>query len=300
MTFPISAVVIAKNESRNIGRCLRSLQWCDEVVVVDDHSEDDTVDIAESLGARVVNHRFESFAAQRNWALEAAGLHHPWALMLDADEAMTPESAGEVAAAVAAVSPKIAGFLMCRKTMFLNRWLRHCDGFPVWIMRLVHVDRARFVDSGHGEVPAPPVDGELARIRQPFLHYPFSHGVSHWFARHNVYSSREAELELQGRLPWSWRDILRGKGPEHRRAIRNLGRNAPLRPFWRFLYHYVWRKGFLDGRAGLAYSLLMATYEGMILLKRREKELECVPLDPPAVEPLPRAGALSRSFSAEL
>ncbi len=269
----ISVVIIAKNEARNIARCLESVAWSDDVVVVDDYSKDETRPIAEALGARVLAHRFESFAAQRNWALEEGGLRHPWVLMLDADEALTPALTARLNTAVAADS-SVAGFLLCRKTMFLGRWLRYSDGYPVWIMRLVRRGRARFVDSGHGEVPAPPVDGVLKRIHEPFLHYPFSHGLSHWLARHNVYSSREAELEAREPPQYRWRDILRGDATERRRALRNLGRRLPMRPLLRFCHHYIWNGGLCDGRAGLAYSLLMAFYEEMIVLKRWERDME--------------------------
>lgn len=267
-----SAVIIAKNEACNIGRCLDSLSGCDDIVVVDDFSEDETATIAAAKGARVICHRFESFAKQRNWVLEHVDLRHPWVLMLDADEMLTPQIRREIAAKLEAVGACTAGFLCCRKTMFLDRWLRHSDGFPVWIMRLVHRDRARFVDSGHGEVPAPSVNGKTERIREPFVHYPFDQGMSHWIARHNLYSSREAELELREPARWTWREILRGTGPERRRSLRNLGRRLPFRPLLRFGYHYFGKRGFLDGRAGLIFSLLMAGYEGMIVLKRRERE----------------------------
>jgi glycosyltransferase involved in cell wall biosynthesis len=269
-----SVVVIAKNEADNIERCLRSITRSDDVVLVDDCSEDQTARIARKLGARVLPHRFESFAQQRNWAMEHAGVKHPWVLMLDADEALTPRAERAIADAIESACDDTAGFLMCRKTIFLDRWLRYSDGFPVWIMRLVRPDRARFVDSGHGEVPSPPVDGVLGTIREPLLHYPFSRGLSDWLARHNDYSTREAAMETETHLPWTWREILLGHGPEQRKALRNLGRRLAFRPLLRFCHHYFIHRGFMDGRAGLAFSLLMAGYEGMIVLKRRERELQ--------------------------
>ena len=89
--FPISVVVITKDEEINIRRCVEALAWCDDVVVIDDHSTDDTTRLAVECGARVLTHGFESFATQRNWALEHAGLRHAWALLLDADEVITPD-----------------------------------------------------------------------------------------------------------------------------------------------------------------------------------------------------------------
>jgi glycosyltransferase involved in cell wall biosynthesis len=268
-----SVIVIAKNEARNIARCLRSISRSDDVIVVDDNSDDDTAQIAEALGARVLNHPFVSFAAQRNWALENAGPRHPWVLMLDADEALTPEVEDAIVKTLTCAEPEVAGYLMCRRTMFLGRLLGFADGFPVWIMRLVHQGRAKFVASGHGEVPAPPVDGVLKKIKRPFLHYPFSRGLHHWLARHNEYSSREAELEFRAAPVWTWRDTVFGRGPKRRRSVRNFARRLPLRPLLRFCHHYFWKWGILDGRAGLEFSALMAAYERMIVLKRRELEL---------------------------
>ena len=110
-------------------------------------------------------------------------------------------------------------------------------------MRLVHRGRAHFVDSGHGEVPAPAVDGELGKIREPFLHYPFSHGVSQWVTRHNVYSTREAELELAGPPGWNWRELFCGSRQEKRSTLRNMARNLPARPLLRFFHNYLLELG---------------------------------------------------------
>ncbi len=259
--------------------CLRSISRSDDVIVVDDNSDDNTVQIAEGLGARVLNHPFVSFAAQRNWAFENASPRHPWVLMLDADEALTPDVEDGIVRALTSAGPEVAGYLMCRRTMFLGQLLRFADGFPVWIMRLVHQGRARFVESGHGEVPAPPVDGVLQKIKRPFLHYPFSRGLHHWLARHNEYSSREAELEFRAVPAWTWRDAVFGRGPKRRRSVRNFARRLPLRPLLRFCHHYFWKWGILDGRAGLEFSALMAAYERMIVLKRRELELAACTLE---------------------
>ncbi len=202
--FPISVVVIAKNEEANIRRCVEALTWCEDVVVIDDQSVDDTARLAADGGARVLTHGFESFARQRNWALDHAALRHDWALMLDADEVVTAELQGEIERVVPAAETNLVGFRMCRKTMLMGKWLKYSDGFPVWIVRLVRVGRFRFEDSGHGEVPS---------------------------------------------------------------------RRMPCRSLLRFLYQYVMKGGFLDGRAGLTFSWLMAVYEGLIVLQRREMEL---------------------------
>ena len=181
--IPITAVVLTRNEADNIGRCLQSLQRCQEILVVDDHSDDDTVQIARQHNARVLTHRFESFASQRNWAMESGGLNTNWALMLDADEEASNPFLDELAHQLEHVSLKTLGFRTCRKTMFGGKWLRHADGFPVWIMRVVRVGHAWFEDAGHGEVPVPQPAHALSTIREPFIHHPFSHGLADWLDR---------------------------------------------------------------------------------------------------------------------
>lgn len=266
----IAAVIIARNEAANIERCVRSVLWCDEVVVVDDHSADGTPALAAACGARVVTHPFESFARQRNWAMAEAGLQSEWVLMLDADEVSTDRFRDAVRAEVQRASDEVAGFQLCRKTMFFEHWLRYADGFPVWIMRLVRRGRARFVDAGHGEVPVPPADGVLPCLREPFLHYPFSKGLHDWWQRHNNYSTREAEREWRETSVWTWSELFGTDAAQRRRAARELARRMPCRPWLRFLYHYAWCRGFLDGRAGWQFSQMMATYEGLIVLKKWE------------------------------
>lgn len=267
---PVTAVVIAKNEAANIPRCLAALAWCDEVVVVDDHSTDETVDLAESEGARVLTHRFESFAAQRNWALIEGQLRNEWVLMLDADEVSTPEFAAAVTTAVRGAAADVVAFRTCRKTMFLGRWLQYSDGFPVWIMRLVRSGQALFENAGHGEVPVPRLSGGIGTIHEPFLHYPFSKGLSDWLQRHIKYAEREAHGELEqlhgGRLA----DLFSLRGDQRRRGLRSLSRRLPGRPALRFLYQYLFKWGFLEGQAGLTFSMLMACYEAMIIAKRIE------------------------------
>ncbi len=270
--IPVTAVILARNEAHNIGRCLKSLEWCAERVVVDDSSDDDTVALAAACGARILNRRFDTFAGQRNWALEHGSLACNWVLMLDADEEVSPECRDAIFQALAAVDDETVAFRMCRKTMFLGKWLKYSDGFPVWIMRLVRKDVARFEDQGHGEVPVPAVPGKVGTIREPFIHYPFSRGVSHWVERHNRYSDREAALEHSGQAGFSLARFFSLDSATRRRAQRQLSRRVVARPTLRFLYHYVFKRGCLDGRAGLAFSMLMAAYESLIVVKRWEIE----------------------------
>lgn len=270
--IPVSVVVLAKNEEANLPRCLDSLDWSNDVVVIDDSSTDNTPHVAEQLGARVVEHRFQSFAKQRNWALDNADLQNAWVLMLDADEAVTPKLAEQIRLAIDNVDDETVAFRMCRKTMLMGKWLKYSDDFPVWIMRLVRRGAAEFEDSGHGEVPVPAVDGRIGTIDEPFIHFPFSKGLTNWVERHNRYSSREANLEVQQDKNFSVHGLYSYDRSVRRSSLRALSRRLPCRSVLRFCYQYFWKWGFLEGRAGLTFSFLMATYEGLIVAKKREIE----------------------------
>ena len=270
MSVGISAVVLTKNEESNIVRCVQSLSWADEIVVVDDGSTDQTVQRAEANGARVITHPFESFALQRNWALQEGNLAGQWVLMLDADEVSTDEFASEIKSSIQSAPDTVAAFRTCRKTMLADTWLKYSDSFPVWIMRLVRRERAWFQDSGHGEVPVPDVDGSMGTIKSPFIHYPFSRGLSDWWQRHIRYAEREAIRELSQQHDTSTLDLLTLDRSKRRRALRGLSRSVPARGTMRFLYQFVLKRGFLDGRAGLQFCRMMGAYESMIAIKKWE------------------------------
>ena len=268
--IPVSVVILAKNEAANIRRCVEAVQWSDDVVVIDDGSTDNTVELAQSCGARVVDHPFTSFAQQRNWAMQNANLKHDWVLHLDADEVATPQLAEELRQTLSMHDEGVVAYRMCRKTMLLDKWLRYSDGFPVWIMRLVRCGHAKFEDSGHGEVAVPDVQGTMGTIREPFLHYAFSKGLTDWIDRHNRYSTREAQLELQKFGGLKWKKFFSRDKAVRRAALRSLSRRLPFRPAFRFFYQYVLKRGFLGGRAGWTFSRMMAMYEGWIVMKRNE------------------------------
>ena len=112
-----------------------------------------------------------------------ADLTEDWVLHLDADEVATSEMLDEVEFALRGAPSHVNAFKLCRKTMFMGRWLKYSDGFPVWIMRLVRKDIVEFEDCGHGEVAVPVVPGLMGTIQEPFLHFAFSKGLANWIER---------------------------------------------------------------------------------------------------------------------
>lgn len=269
----VSTVILTLNEERTLGRCLASLDWCDDVLVVDSGSTDRTAEVAAEHGARVIHRPFESFADQRNHALEQGGLRHDWVLHLDADEAATEALAAEMAA----LAPRddLDGYLIAARTVMRGQWLRHAGMWPSYQVRLGHVGRLRFRQVGHGqqETVAPE---RLGRLSEPYLHFAFAHGFRSWLAKHLRYAADEADaIARQGRRGGAPRELLSRNPLASRRAAKAAADRLPpaVRPLLRFLHVYVWRRGFLDGRRGLVYALMLSVYEGMIAVLVYEKRL---------------------------
>lgn len=258
---PISAVVLSHNEAANLPRCLRALRDCAEIVVVDDGSTDDSRRIAGECGARVVEHPFVSFADQRNWAMASAGLRCDWALHLDADEVMAPALLEEIRRGLPALAPGSAGFL-ARKVMLGEKWLRFSADYPVFVPRLIHRHGPRYAMRGHGETLA---SGPAAvYFSEPLLHYNFSKGWAEWRARHVRYAAAEAARIRSGAATVSFRALVAQDRSVRRAARRALSYRLPGRPTLRFLYAYLLKLGFLDGREGWTFCRAMAAYERMI------------------------------------
>jgi glycosyltransferase involved in cell wall biosynthesis len=269
---PVSLVVLTQDEAHNIVDCLASAVGFDDIHVVDSGSTDGTVSIAQNLGATIHRHPFAGIGQQRNWAIDNTPVRHEWQLQLDADERLTPALIQEIVAVVSR-DPPVGGYLMASKLIFAGQWLRRASQYPCYQVRLFHRRRLRFADHGHGQREV--TDYPLGQLREPYLHLAFSRGLEHWFAKHADYARREAEQALglnsdhqgggagyQGRL-LSLDPTLR------RRALKRLAARLPCRYFLRLLYMLVVQMGFLDGKAGITYAHMIATYEAMIEVNLR-------------------------------
>ena len=266
----ISVLILTHNEELNLGRCLDSVKWSDDVLVLDSFSTDGTLEIARSRGVRVLQNRFVNFAAQRNFGLDGGHLKHDWVLHLDADEVVTPELQRELTAS-ATNSDKDA-YRVASKMMFQGRWLKHSGLYPWHQVRFGRRDKLRFVQVGHGQREnLEPL--RLGTLHEPLLHFSFSKGIQEWFERHNRYSTDEAAhfMESADARTMDWPGVfVWGDASRRRRALKGLFGNLPFRPTLRFLYMYFFKLGFLDGHAGLTYCRLLTTYEYLTVLKIRE------------------------------
>lgn len=276
---PISVLVLTLDEEANLPRCLASVAWSDDVLVVDSFSTDRTVEVARAAGARVLQRRFDSFAGQRNFGLTEGGLRYEWVLHLDADEVVTPALHNEMAAA--ARRGAYDAYRVPSKMMFQGKWLRHAGMYPTYQVRFGRREKLGFVQVGHGQREA--LDpARVGTLREPLVHYSFSKGLADWFERHNRYSTDEARQAFEDAAQGGpeWDGLLDSDPTTRRRALKALAARLPFRPTLRFLYMYGLRGGFLDGRAGFTYCRLLAAYEYMTVVKQRELRLRAAGTPP--------------------
>ncbi|MBV8839827.1 MAG: glycosyltransferase family 2 protein [Alphaproteobacteria bacterium] len=230
----LSAIIITKNEAANIGECLECLKFCDERIVVDSGSNDGTLLIAREKGARVSAHSWKGYGAQKNFALSLA--QGEWVLSIDADERVTPELAQAIQAAIA--SGAADGYEIPRQSTFCGRIMRHSGWFPDRVLRLFRRQKGRFSDDlVHERVI---LDGKLARLKEPLLHYPVAR-LEDAIRRMDSYSTLGAE-----RIAASGRKVSFFSGIAH--------------GAFTFFRIYVLRLGFLDGAEG--FLLAVANAEG--------------------------------------
>jgi glycosyltransferase involved in cell wall biosynthesis len=269
---PISVIIPIRNEAGNLPRCLDSIDWADEIFVVDSESTDESGAIAGQHGAKVVQFHFNgTWPKKKNWALENLPFKNEWVLILDADEVLPPEARDEIANAIG--NPGIAGYWINRYFIFLGRRLKHAY-YPNWNLRLFRRALGRYeqltaaqTDSGDNEVHEHVnVRGATGRLTCEMAHHAFP-TVEVFMEKHNRYSNWEAAVAVEGELK---NENLGHESVGFRRRVKSLVQRLPFRPFLRFLYVYIWQKGFLDGRDGYYFARLHAIYEFLSVAKTYE------------------------------
>ncbi|MGI4829700.1 MAG: glycosyltransferase family 2 protein [Janthinobacterium lividum] len=264
----ISVLILTRNEEQDLPGCLDSVAWCDDVHVFDSESTDRTTEIATARGAAVTSRPFDGYARQRNAAMRLP-FRHPWVLVLDADERPTPELSSEMQTAVRSAPDTVAGFRMRRRDFLWGTWLKHAQLTPYYV-RLLRPERVQYTRDINEIVE---VKGAIAELLSPLDHLAFSKGISHWVAKHNGYSTKEAELLASGAAirGASVRQALFAPDFHQRRvAQKAIFYELPGRPLIKWMYMMFVRGAVLDGRAGITYATLQAFYEYLIETKRRE------------------------------
>jgi len=258
--LPVSVIVPVRNEAHNLPRCLESLRQVGEVYVVDSQSTDDTVEIARSHGANVVQfHYAGGWPKKRQWAMDTLPLAYDWVLLVDADEALTPALGEEIGQAI--LDPSFDGYQICLQSYFLGRVLRH-SGASFYKLSLFRRGKGRFEcrlknqDASMADMEVHEhvvVSGQTAKLTHPLIHRNVE-SLSRYIHKHDEYSNWDARVWLQGdegarELP----PALFGNQAQRRRWLRRKLFAIPGSPVLFFLYKYIFCLGFLDGVPGLIY-----------------------------------------------
>jgi glycosyltransferase involved in cell wall biosynthesis len=233
----LAGIILTYNEEHHIEECIASLRWADEVIVFDSFSTDRTVELSQRAGARVLQHRFENYGAQRNAALDAVATD--WVFFVDADERVTPELAQEVREKLATAGPE-RGWWVPRHNYIFGRLTRGAGWYPDYQLRVLCRANARYTPDRpvHEEVI---LDGEAGYLTSPLIHYNYQN-VAQFIAKQERYTDFEAVIRFgKGLRPKPWTYLT-----------------GAFRQFW---WRFVTLHGYTDGLHGLRLSLLMAYYE---------------------------------------
>jgi glycosyltransferase involved in cell wall biosynthesis len=229
----ISAIIITYNEEKNIRRCLSSINWVDEIVVVDSGSTDDTKKIASEFTPRIFDIKWEGFGKAKNFIKGKAS--HPWILSVDADE-MISEDLKEEIQRITKSEDSLNGYYVPRKSNFLDRWIKHGGWYPDYVLRLFKKDQAKFSDSKvHEKVE---LNGEIGYLRNPLLHYT-DPNFDHYLEKLNRYTSLGAEQLFKEGKKAKVLDLI-------------------FRPSAIFFKMYLMKRGFLDGVHGFILAVSSA------------------------------------------
>lgn len=259
--IPISILIPVRNEEQNLNRCLSPLQnWADEIVVVDSQSTDRTVALANAAGATVLQFQYAGgWPKKRQWALDTHPWRNEWILLLDADEILTETIKSEIAVAIR--DSQYVGYWLRFQIVFLGRMLQHGDT-ELWKLFLFRRGMGRFErrleqqDSSMSDIEIHEhvaVDGPVGRLKTPVRHENWN-SLDRYIAKHNEYSTWEASVYLHG-TDGDHKPSLWGNQAQRRRWIKRKAMMLPGTALMRFLYVYVFRLGFLDGRPGFIYAM---------------------------------------------
>jgi glycosyltransferase involved in cell wall biosynthesis len=242
----LSVAIITLNEEANLPRTLASVQFADEIIVVDSGSTDRTIEIAKSFNAKVICQPWLGFSAQKNFAIESCT--GTWVLSLDADEELTPELQTEIRSLLRG-KPDADAYLVRRRNLFLNRWIRHGGYYPDAKLRLFRRHAANF---------APP-----ARFTERPVHETITFDGAletlHADLIHHAYPTIESYIEHMDRYSTLGAEIVIASGKTSRSALAFV-HNIMIVPAFTFIYNYIFRLGFLDGREGFLLHLYHSTY----------------------------------------
>jgi len=232
----LSVIVITLNEERNIAECLQSVQWADEIILVDSESSDNTVEIAKNYTSKIFIRKWDGYSSTKNFALQQC--KNDWILWLDADERVTPELKQSIQQVVNEDGKNFDGYEVSRRAYFLKKWIRHCGWYPGYVVRFFRKNKAKFIAVRvHESIE---IEGKIGKLKGNLIHYT-DENIKQYFEKFNMYTSL-ASVDL----------YENGK----RFSIIDL----TIRPLFMFFKMFFLRLGFLDGIHGFILSVLSSAY----------------------------------------
>lgn len=274
MKIPISAIILTFNEELNIEGCFKSVvDWVREVIIIDSYSTDKTLEIAKKYNAKIFQHPFENQAKQFNWALDNLDIKGEWILRLDADERMTPELFKEIDITLPKIPSDVSGFYIMRKVFFMKQWIRYGGYYPTWLLRLFRKGIARFEEREMDE-HLKLSSGKILKLKNAFFEED-QKDLTIWIAKHNGYAKREAQAILNPEKNLITPSLFGSQVEQKRWFKEKIYNHLPLfiRPFLYFIYRYIFRLGFLDGKSGMIFHFLQGWwYRFLVDAKIFEKQ----------------------------
>lgn len=264
----IAALILTFNEEKNVTYALESCQFADQIFILDSGSADRTEEIAKEFGAMFVYHPWEGYARQKNWGLDNLLIKTDWIIILDADEAITPKLRDELIAITKEKLPTDkVGYYVNRYFVWNGRRIRHCGYYPSWNLRFFRRGKARYEEREVHEHMI--VNGPIGYLNGE-LHHEDRRGREHIWQKHLRYAELEAKemINVLKGYKGGVKSSFIGNPLERRRALKEkIWPYLPARWFFRFLYMFFMKKGFLDGLAGLDMCVFMSRYEKEISRK---------------------------------
>lgn len=257
----ITVIILTLNEAKHIERCIKSLlPITNKILIIDSGSTDNTIEIAEKLGAKVIENHWVSYAFQFNYGIKNNPFATKWLMRMDADEYILPELAAEINQKIPEIDENVHGFYIKRRVVFMQKWIKNGGYYPYWLLRIWR--------NGSGICEESWMD-EHIRLETGQTHNLENDLVDHnlnnltwWTNKHNNYANREVidllNLKYEFNKEETVKASITGTQEQRTRWIKKKYANFPLftRPFIYFHYRYIFRLGFLDGAQGLIWHFL--------------------------------------------
>lgn len=261
MKTGVSVIILTKNESKHIKRCLDSLlNFTDQIFIVDSFSSDSTIEIAESLGVKIYKNKWINYAKQFQWGLDNCPIKTGWVMRMDADEYVTSKLALEIKDKLKKIDDEVSGLYIKRRVYFKNKWIKYGGKYPEWLLRIWR-HKEGFIEERWMDEHIVLKNGKTEKLKFDLIDENLNN-IGWWTEKHNNYATREAIDLLNLRHNFLSNSELKaslfGEQEQRKRYLKNVYSRMPLfiRPFIYFSWRYFFKFGFLDGKQGLIWHFL--------------------------------------------